>query len=392
MEFSIDCQDRRKRVKSRIRWLCSVILLAATAPLDGATALVQGTEAFQVSGASFYTRQRHGQDGRHKSNAFHAAISNSVLYSSQRDDGSLDKEMSTMPSLTFSMDPASNTAKVITSRLDVTEQQHALLSELALLVVEWNHKINLVSRRDCTVDVVFGRHVLPSVAIAALSNCPLYQDNDTTQKPLRVVDVGTGGGFPGLPLAIMFPNVQFVLVDSVGKKLKAVQDMAEALNLDNVQVHHGRAEDMVDIDASLHRGAYDVCVGRSVATLPKFCFWMQDLIRRPSSKDDKGGELLYIVGGDIEESLLSQTISDTPIDELLDCSGASDKRILVFYHDAVSSIASTSGEVKRKRGPAKPKPKASGTKMPSVARGHWIKRDNSRPKQRGYDSFKRYGE
>ena len=274
-------------------------------------------------------------------------------------------------SVDFAMDPDSDEAKEITARLGLSSLQHEQLSQLASLVVEWNDRINLVSRRDCTVEVVFGRHVLPSIALAT--------DKDEWIDK-QVIDVGTGGGFPGLPLAIVYPETQFMLVDSVGKKLKAVEDMANELDLTNVRVHHGRAEEMVDdiLEGSRHQGAYDVCVGRSVAALPKFCFWISELIK------PEEGRLVYIIGGDLPSSLLSQAESNVAIDDVLQQEGTSDKRILIFSQKAVASIAASSGEVKQKRG--KPKPKVQRTSK--KAKGQWTRRD--KPKNRGYDDFKRF--
>jgi 16S rRNA (guanine527-N7)-methyltransferase len=298
-------------------------------------------------------------------------------------DGSLyETPSSSSSSVNFAMDPQSEEARGITSRLGLSSEQHDRLSRLASLVVEWNEKINLVSRKDCREDVIFGRHILPSVALAALANCPF----DGSQK--KVVDVGTGGGFPGLPLAIAFPDADFCLVDSVGKKLVAVEGMLEELQLPNVRVHHGRAEEMTDdiLEGSRHRGAYDVVVGRSVAALPTFCFWINELIKLRTN-DEEGGKLIYIIGGDIDESLLSQAKVDTLIDALLEREGASDKRILSFDQEAVASIASASGEVKQVRGPGRRKP---GVKRANKkAKGSWAKRDNKTAKERGYDGFQR---
>jgi 16S rRNA (guanine527-N7)-methyltransferase len=324
-----------------------------------------------------------------RNNVFLSTIPPSKLYSIH-DDGSLSEtpsssSSSSSSSVNFAMDPQSKEARGITSRLGLSSEQHDRLSRLASLVVEWNEKINLVSRRDCREDVVFGRHILPSIALAALADCPFRGSS-----PKRVLDVGTGGGFPGLPLAIAFPDADFCLVDSVGKKLVAVRGMAEELRLPNVRVHHGRAEEMTDdiLEGSRHRGAYDVVVGRSVAALPKFCVWIDELIKPTPNDGGGGGKLVYIIGGDIEESLLSQARADTPIDALLEREGASDKRILLFDREAVASIASSSGEVKQVRGPGRPKPGVKrGNKK---AKGAWAKRDNKTAKDRGYDSFKRY--
>lgn len=282
------------------------------------------------------------------------------------DDRNGDPPPST--SLNFALDPDSDEAKRITSQLGISSEQHDKLAYLARLVVEYNQYINLVSRRDCNVEVVFGRHVLPSIAL-------LHQSSDWQNK--QVIDVGTGGGFPGLPLAILLPETQFMLVDSVGKKVRVVEEMAAELELDNVQVSHGRAEEMVDND-SQYNGLYDICVGRSVAALPKFCFWIQELIKPES------GRLFYVIGGDLEPDLLAKADSDVAIDDVLEQQGASDKRILTFSQEAVASIAASSGEVKRKRG----KPKQRVVRTSKKAKGQWKKRDAT--KQRGYDEFKRF--
>mmetsp|Transcript_34695 Transcript_34695/g.70160 ORF Transcript_34695/g.70160 Transcript_34695/m.70160 type:complete len:403 (+) Transcript_34695:99-1307(+) len=342
----------------------------------------------------------------------------------------------------YSLDPHSSEARELTSSIGISREQHDKLAELASLVVDWNSRINLVSRKDCSVEVVFGRHVLPSAALCTVPDCPIgAHDTDDSEeynllesmtlfelkemlqhkgRPVQgkkaelvdrllnaaedgnnptslphdrrkrmVADVGTGGGFPGLPLAIVYPNVDFLLIDSVGKKLNAVRDMVEELGLDNVRTHHGRVEELVDDPDSgtTHLHAYDTILGRSVTALPRFCFWVSDLMRR------EGGKLLYIVGGDVEELVTSQVEQDLPIDNLLNEAGVSDKRVLVFSAAAVRDIASKSGQVKPNRGGKKIGSRArktANTHRNNAAKGHWKKRDSKTPKQRGYEGFNRF--
>ncbi len=276
-------------------------------------------EAAFLSSAQRQAPLRHHQHEEHRIWGQCTALNR--LYTSSNDG--IDEQVAVSSSVNFAMDPESSEAREITARLGISEEQHKQLSQLASLVVEWNERINLVSRRDCNVEIVFGRHVLPSIALMAAI------DQDWNE--LKVIDVGTGGGFPGLPLAIVYPEAEFMLVDSVGKKLKAVEEMARELDLRNLRIHHGRAEEMTDdiLEGSRHRGAYDVCLGRSVAALPKFCFWISELIKPES------GRLVYIIGGDIADNLIAQVESDVTIDHVLAQDGASDKRILTFDQKAV---------------------------------------------------------
>jgi 16S rRNA (guanine527-N7)-methyltransferase len=281
-------------------------------------------------------------------------------------------------SVHFAMDPDGDDAKNLTAKLGLTPAQHDKLSTLSELVVTWNDRINLVSRKDCSKTVIFGRHILPSIAMMAMKDFAPER---------RVIDVGTGGGFPGLPLAIAMPNIDFLLVDSIGKKLKAVEAMAEELGLDNVHVHHGRAEEIVDdiLEGKKHKGAYDVVVGRSVTSIPRFCFWITQLIKKDS------GKLLYIIGGDIEDDVKEKAIVDVTIEDLLGQRGASDKKILVFSANNVLSMAAASGEVKRIQGKPNSKPRSNPKKLSNQAKGQWDKRNpTAGPKQRGYDNFQRY--
>jgi len=294
----------------------------------------------------------------------------------------------------FSLDPNSDEAKRLTSCMGLSVAQHDQLSHLASLVVDWNSRINLVSRKECTQDIVFGRHVLPSVALCAMPDSPIGSPtvkesngpSETDRK--RVADIGTGGGLPGLPMAIAYPNVDFLLVDSVGKKLTAVQDMADELGLANVQTHHGRVEELVDdpVDGRKHLRGYDAILGRSVTAMPRFCFWIADLLKR------EDGKLMYIIGGDVEDIVTSQVERDVPIDDLLGVVGASDKRVLLLPAAAVEDVARKSGETKRAQGRGSKMKKGNSSKRKgnSAAKGQWKKRDNATPKQRGFERFERY--
>lgn len=296
---------------------------------------------------------------------------------------SLDDSLSEAPStsLDFAIDPFSEEARIITSSLGISEEKHEKLSELSQLVVEWNSRLNLISRKDCNIEVVFGRHVLPSVALAALPDFP---------ENARIVDVGTGGGFPGVPLAIVYPDSDFLLVDSVGKKLKAVSEMVSELGLENVDTYHGRAEEIIDdpIKARLHKNNYDICVGRSVTSLPRYCFWIKDLLK------SKEGKLVYIIGGDIEGNVQSKLQADVPIDELLKCTGASDKRALILTSSSINKIAKESGETRQKKGSGKKK--NNHKKKNRFEEGKWSdskgswSRNSTEEKDRGYENFKRY--
>lgn len=315
-------------------------------------------------------------------NTFRQRTNSIVLQSTRNYE---DEHPST--SLDFALDPYSIDAEeIIQNGLGLSKRQHDKLAKLSELIFDWNQRINLISRRDCTVEVVFGRHVLPSLALLSMDSP--FQDG------FKVVDVGTGGGFPGLPLAIACPTVDFLLVDSVGKKLNVIEEIAETLSLDNVFTHHGRAEEMVDIIASKHRNAYDVCVGRSVTSIPKFCFWIQDLLREAETNEseEESGKLMYIIGGEIEEEILLKTESSPAINDLLQKEGVSDKKILVFSQPDVCEIAELSGEKKKiRKRPIDPNAKSNKNQRKKKTKGAWTKRDNSVPKQRGYENFKRYG-
>jgi 16S rRNA (guanine527-N7)-methyltransferase len=293
---------------------------------------------------------------------------------------SLDDEEAAA-SLLWTLDPKSDLAsEIVLEKLGLTSQQLEKLQELSSLVTEWNERINLVSRKDCNPSTVFARHILPSIAACAL---PSDETSENAQNPLstakRVIDVGTGGGFPGLPLAIAYPETEFVLLDSIGKKLTAVQAMADALKLENVKTHHGRAEDWVD-------QKFDVATGRSVAAVPQFCAWAQHLLR-PGT-----GRLMYWIGGELPEDILSHTLSDNWVQSLVP-EIESEKRIITLPQSAVKQIARESGLIVKptKVGTPNPRKANKANKPKPKAKGAWRNRnDPDAPKQRGYEDFKRY--
>ena len=178
---------------------------------------------------------------------------------------------------------------------DLTGQQIGQFEQLKGLYKDWNLKINVVSRKD--IDELYLRHVLHSLGIAKIISF----------KPgSKVMDVGTGGGFPGIPLAILFPETQFHLVDSIGKKIKVVNEVVAGLGLVNVKTTHGRAEDVKD--------TYDFIVSRAVAQMETFVRWTKGRIAKKQNHDLKNG-ILYLKGGDLSEELkiyTSATIYDLP--------------------------------------------------------------------------------
>jgi 16S rRNA (guanine527-N7)-methyltransferase len=180
---------------------------------------------------------------------------------------------------------------------DLSEESAATLSQLKPLYEEWNAAINVISRKD--MDAFDERHVLHSLAIARAMHFAAKS---------RVLDVGTGGGFPGIPLAIVFPEVEFILCDSIGKKMKVVRAVVDALKLENVTVFHGRAEDAP--------GSFDFVVSRAVTRMSRFIPWVEHKIS-PNSRNPWPNGILALKGGDLSEELLevSQSTERIPISQ-----------------------------------------------------------------------------
>jgi len=163
---------------------------------------------------------------------------------------------------------------------EVQQKQIILLEEL---YKDWNQKINVVSRKD--IDELYLRHVLHSLGIAKVQE---FKDGS------EIMDVGTGGGFPGIPLAILFPEVNFTLVDSIGKKIKVVDEVVEGLGLKNVKTKNMRVEEIPQ--------KFDFIVSRAVAAMPTFVHWVKGKIKKDSQHERRNG-ILYLKGGDLEEEL-----------------------------------------------------------------------------------------
>ncbi|WP_421920579.1 16S rRNA (guanine(527)-N(7))-methyltransferase RsmG [Marinifilum sp.] len=166
---------------------------------------------------------------------------------------------------------------------DLTEEQKNRFAQLKDLYTHWNNQINVISRKD--IDSLYLHHVLHSLSIAKV-----IQFEPGTQ----IMDVGCGGGFPGIPLAILFPECVFYMVDSIGKKIKVVNEVATALKLTNVKAEHTRVQQVKE--------KFDFIVSRAVTAFPKFV----NMVRKNSSPKDKNSlanGILYIKGGDFREEI-----------------------------------------------------------------------------------------
>lgn len=166
---------------------------------------------------------------------------------------------------------------------DLSENQKLQFSKLQDLYKDWNLKINVVSRKD--IDELYLRHVLHSLGIAKVIDF---------KSDAKIMDVGTGGGFPGIPLAILFPETNFHLVDSIGKKIKVVNEVVTGLGIENVRTTHGRVEEVKD--------TYDFIVSRAVAQMETFVRWTKGKVSKKQNHDLKNG-ILYLKGGDLSEEL-----------------------------------------------------------------------------------------
>lgn len=172
---------------------------------------------------------------------------------------------------------------------DLTEEQKEKFARLKPLYEEWNEKINVISRKD--MEHFYEKHVLHSLAIAKVM---------VFQPGTKVLDIGTGGGFPGIPLAIMFPDTHFHLVDSIGKKITVVKDVAKKLKLSNVEAQQTRAEELVR--------KYDFIISRAVTRFANFYPWVKGKFRREDFNEFPNG-IFLLKGGEVDEEMEERQVS-----------------------------------------------------------------------------------
>ncbi|ADY52393.1 16S rRNA m(7)G-527 methyltransferase [Pseudopedobacter saltans DSM 12145] len=180
----------------------------------------------------------------------------------------------------------------------LNSKQKEQIDKLFDLYFLWNSQINVISRKD--IDLLYERHILHSLAIAKVCEFKPGQS---------VLDVGTGGGFPGIPLAILFPETKFHLVDSIGKKIKVVSEVAKGIGLKNLKATHSRAE---QIDEK-----FDFVVSRAVTQLKDFYPWIRDKFKKDSISSLKNG-VLYLKGGDLEQELKESKLKNIALYPLKD--------------------------------------------------------------------------
>ena len=173
--------------------------------------------------------------------------------------------------------------EILTYFPNLTDNQVTQFKKMSELYHDWNAKINVISRKD--IDELYIKHVLHSLGIAKVME---FQPKAT------VLDVGTGGGFPGIPLAILFPETRFYLIDVIAKKIKVVTEVASAIGLQNVKAEQLRAENV--------KGQFDFVVSRAVTNMPDFVSWINNKIKKQHNHELKNG-ILYLKGGDLSEEL-----------------------------------------------------------------------------------------
>lgn len=196
----------------------------------------------------------------------------------------------------------------------LNQQQLGQLEQLGELYREWNEKINLISRKD--IENLYENHIVHALGIAKVINFQPFT---------QILDVGTGGGLPGIPLAIMFPQARFTLIDSIGKKIKVVADIAEKLQLTNVQTEHLRAE-------QLHRKIFDFLICRGVTDLTTINSWAKRLVV-PGSYNRLDNGCLVLKGGDLTEEIetLNRKVRLYPLRDYFEGEWYAEKYV-VYWH------------------------------------------------------------
>lgn len=191
---------------------------------------------------------------------------------------------------------------------NLSEEQIEQFSKLGDLYREWNEKINVISRKD--MDSLYEKHILHSLGIAKVMEF---------SPETKVLDIGTGGGFPGIPLAILFPHVQFTLIDSIGKKITVVKEVSTGVGLKNVRAIHGRAEDL--------KGQFHFIVSRAVTQMPTFLRWLKGKFDKKQFNPKHNG-VLYLKGGDLSEELAGLKVEIFNLDSYFDSEFFETKKVV----------------------------------------------------------------
>lgn len=176
-----------------------------------------------------------------------------------------------------------STALILKYFPELSDLQKEQFARLETVYREWNEKINVISRKD--MDSLYEKHILHSLGIAKVM---------AFEPGTKVLDVGTGGGFPGIPLAILFPEAHFTLIDSIGKKITVVKAVSEEIGLQNIEAVHGRAEQL--------KQKFHFVVSRAVTQMPEFLRWMKGKFEKEQFNSRHNG-VLYLKGGDLAEEL-----------------------------------------------------------------------------------------
>lgn len=176
-----------------------------------------------------------------------------------------------------------STALILKYFPEVSDLQKEQFARLETVYREWNEKINVISRKD--MDSLYEKHILHSLGIAKIM---------AFEPGTKVLDVGTGGGFPGIPLAILFPEAHFTLIDSIGKKITVVKAVSEEIGLQNIEAVHSRAEQL--------KQKFHFVVSRAVTQMPEFLRWMKGKFEKEQFNSRHNG-VLYLKGGDLAEEL-----------------------------------------------------------------------------------------
>ncbi len=199
---------------------------------------------------------------------------------------------------------------------ELTEKQKKQFEKMGELYVDWNQKVNLISRKD--IDNLYERHILNALAIAKIIKF---------KKGAEILDLGTGGGFPGMPLAILFPEARFLLADSIGKKLKAIEDISNKLGLKNVEVQHLRGEELEE--------KFDFVVGRAVCPLDEFARIVGKNLKKENQHELENGILYFGIRENIKDKNILEKVVEYKISNYFQEEYFGERKVLYLSKEAL---------------------------------------------------------